>query len=357
MLNATPPRLAHTAVAVPAAGATDEAQDAAPAPAGSRAPGRRVLGLPYLARRVAQAVFVVWAAFTLTFFILFALPGDSVSQKFGAANHIPPEQVAALRDHYGLDQPVAVQYVTQLGNVLRGDLGTSLATGIPVTRTLAQAFPQTIQLAGAALAVSVVVGLGLALAATYARRNTVRQVLFAIPAIGLSVPGFWIGLMLLWFLSFTFPIFPATGNDGAASLVLPAIALAVPTSATIAQVLARSLDDEWSVPYVVTAEAKGLSRWAVQVRHVLRNALIPTATVVAVLIGGLLSGTVVAETIFSRNGIGRVTQVAVTAQDVPVVQGVVLLSAAIYATVNLAVDLLYPVLDPRIGTYLRRGRR
>jgi len=191
-------------------------------------------------------------------------------------------------------------------------------------------------------------------AATGTRNKALRQLLLSLPALGVSVPGFWIGLMLLWLFSFTWPVFPAIGNDGLPTLVLPAVTLAVPTSATIAQVLARGLDEEWRNSYVETARAKGLGRWAIQFRHVLRNAAVPTSTIIAVTVGGLLAGTVIAETIFSRNGIGRLTQLAVTDQDIPVVQGVVLLSAVVYASVNLAVDLVYPVLDPRI---VSRGRR
>jgi peptide/nickel transport system permease protein len=291
---------------------------------------------------------VVWAAFTVTFLILFALPGDAVTQTLAVSDYIPPEQLEALRNYYGLDRPLHEQYLHQLWGLAHGDLGMSISTGMPVAQSLRIAFPQTLALASLALAFSLIAGPAIAMIATLTRRPLVRRLACSLPAIGTSVPGFWIGLTLLGAFSFALPIFPAFGNDGLASLVLPAVTLSVYTSAVIAQLLLRGLDHEWQAAYVETARAKGLGPYAIQLRHVLRNAVLPVATSVAMTIGNLLAGTVIAETIFARNGIGRLTQVAVTNQDMAVVQGVVVVSAVVYATVNLAVDLLYPVLDPRI---------
>ena len=302
----------------------------------------------YIAQRLLQAVFVVWAAFTLTFVILFALPGDAVTQKFGASSYIPPEQYAALQAQYGIDQPLIVQYGRQLGSLLRGDLGLSISTGIPVSESIREALPQTVQLATASLALAIVAAVAIALGATITSRATLRQALLALPAIGASTPGFWIGLVLLWALSFRTPIFPGVGDGSPTALVLPAITLAIHTSATLAQVLIRSLDEEWVATSTRTARAEGHRPWSVLVHHSLPNALLPTLTVLGTTLGELIAGTVVVETVFTRNGIGRLVQVAVTNQDVSVVQGVVIVTALVYASVNLVVDLLYPVLDPRI---------
>nr|WP_276611978.1 ABC transporter permease [Kineococcus vitellinus] len=208
--------------------------------------------------------------------------------------------------------------------------------------------PQTALLAAAAFALALVLGVATALASTWARWGWVRSLLLALPPLGVSLPTFWVGLLLIQLLSFRVPVFPALGNEGAASLVLPAVTLAVPVSASIAQVLARGLRTALAEPYVETARAKGASRARVHLRHALRNATIPALTIAGVIVGNLLAGAVVVETVFSRVGIGRLTVSAVNGQDIPLVQGLVLLAAAVFVATNLVVDLLYPVVDPRI---------
>lgn len=312
--------------------------------------------LMFLGRRILQAVFVVWAAFTVSFFILWVLPNDIVSQMLGGGDYVPEEQVEALRERYGLNDPVIVQYLRQLGRMFVGDFGNSVQTGRPVAEALAEAWPHTLGLTSLAMAISLVVGVTTAVVATYVRQPFLRQFLFSLPAIGVAVPGFWIGLMLLWAFSFQLPWFPAMGTSGFSSMVLPAIALSVPTGSQIASILARSLSTEWHAAYVETAEAKGLSRGYIHIRHVLRNSIIPVATVFALTVGALLAGTVIAETIFSRNGIGRLTEMAVSNHDTPMIQAIVVLSAVIYAVANLAVDAMYPLMDPRIRTAIRPPR-
>jgi peptide/nickel transport system permease protein len=301
-------------------------------------------------RRVAQAVAVLWAAYTASFLVLDLLPGDPVSAMAGAGSDqgsVDPAQLAALRHQYGFDKPVLVQYLDYLGRAVRGDLGDSVTTGRPVTSTLAGALPQTAQLAGAGLLLAIVAGGGLALYATYTRR-WLRQVLLSLPSLGVSLPGFWVGLMLVELLSFRLRLFPAFGNGGLPGLVLPAVTLAVPTSALLAQVLAKSMLTTLDEPYIDTARAKGAGRARIHLRHALRNASLPALTVAGLLVGNLIAGSVVVETVFARNGVGRVMVQAVTAQDIPVVQGVVVFGALVFVTVNLLVDLAYPLLDPRV---------
>ncbi|MFC9285218.1 ABC transporter permease [Streptomyces sp. NPDC057052] len=312
----------------------------------------------YVIRRLAQAVGVLWAAYTVSFLVLDYLPGDPVTAMASAgmdSGQVDPARIAALRREYGFDKPVPVQYAEYLGRAVRGDFGDSVSTGRPVTSTLADALPQTLQLTGAALLFAVVMGGGLAVLATCTTRRWVRQLLLSLPPLGVSVPTFWVGLLLVETFSFRLHWFPAFGNGGLRGLVLPALTLAVPTGAQIAQVLAKSLLTALDQAYVETARAKGADRWRVHLRHALRNASLPALTVVGLLVGQLIAGSVVVETVFSRDGLGRVTAAAVTAQDIPLVQGVVVFGALIFVTTNLVIDLVYPLLDPRI--VVASGRR
>ncbi|MET9383630.1 ABC transporter permease [Streptomyces sp. NPDC002928] len=305
----------------------------------------------YVIKRLTQAVGVLWAAYTVSFLVLDFLPGDPVTAMAGAgmdSGQVDPAQLAALRHEYGFDKPVLVQYAEYLGRAVRGNFGDAVSTGRPVTSTLADALPQTLQLTGAALLLAVVLGGGLAVVATYTGQRWLRQLLLSLPPLGVSVPTFWVGLLLVEAFSFRLRWFPAFGNDGLRGLVLPALTLAIPTGAQVAQVLAKSLLTALDQAYVETARAKGAGRWRVHLRHALRNASLPALTVVGLLVGQLIAGSVVVETVFSRDGLGRVTAAAVTSQDIPLVQGVVVFGALIFVATNLVVDLVYPLLDPRI---------
>ena len=303
----------------------------------------------YLLRRIGQALIVLWAAWTVAWLVLWALPGDAVEVRLGfESSGITPEQADALRASMGLDQPWPVQYLTGLGRALTGDLGSSWENGRPVTSQLVEGLAATAALTGLALLLAVVLGAGIALLATGTRFRWLSRTLLNLPPLGVAIPGFWLGLLLLELFSFRLGWFPAIGNDGVASLVLPAITLAVPTSAMIAQLLARSLQDALDQPYADTARAKGARPSRVLLGHALRNAALPALTIAGLVVGQLLSGAVVTETVFSRTGLGRLTASAVTAQDTPVVQGIVLFAALVFVAVNLAVDLLYPLLDRRI---------
>ncbi|MFF4273587.1 ABC transporter permease [Streptomyces sp. NPDC001536] len=305
----------------------------------------------YVIKRLAQAVGVLWAAYTVSFVVLDFLPGDPVTAMASAgmdSGEVDPARLAALRHEYGFDKPVLAQYADYLGRAVRGDFGDSISTGRPVTATLTDALPQTLQLTGAALLLAVLLGGGLAVVATYTSQRWLRQLLLSLPPLGVSVPTFWVGLLLVETFSFRLHWFPAFGNDGLRGLVLPALTLAIPTGAQVAQVLAKSLLTALDQAYVETARAKGAGRWRVHLRHALRNASLPALTVVGLLVGQLIAGSVVVETVFSRDGLGRVTAAAVTSQDIPLVQGVVVFGALIFVATNLLVDLVYPLLDPRI---------
>ncbi|WP_433244508.1 ABC transporter permease [Actinomadura nitritigenes] len=312
----------------------------------------------YAAMRLAQAAGVLWAAYTVSFLVLDLLPGDPVSAMAGAGADqagVDPARIARLKAEYGFDEPIPVQYVHYLGRALRGDFGDSVSGGRPVTSVIGDALPSTLQLVAAALALAVLLGGGLALAATYTSRRWLRQLLLSLPPLGVSVPTFWAGLMLVEIFSFRARLLPAFGNGGLRGLILPAVTLAIPTGAVVAQVLAKSLLTTLDEPYVQTARAKGAGRARIHLRHALRNASLPALTVVGVLVGQLMANSVVIETVFSRNGLGRVTAGAVTTQDIPLVQGVVVFGSLVFVLVNLIVDLAYPLLDPRISA--AGGRR
>ncbi|KAA1036060.1 Dipeptide transport system permease protein DppB [Pseudonocardia sp. Ae406_Ps2] len=307
--------------------------------------------LPYLLRRLGLAAVVLWAAWTVSFVVLYLLPGDPVATMASASDGEPvsPAELAALRARYGLDQPLPVQYVTKLWAALHGDLGTSFVSGQDVRTAVAEALPPTLQIAAAGLVVAVVAGTAVAVAATWVRSPWLRQVLASLPSLAVSLPVFWVGLMLVQLFSFSLGWLPSVGDRGPESLVLPAVTLGLPTGALVAQVLAKSLGQALDSPYVTTARAKGVGEAAVHLRHALGNAAIPALTVLGYVVGNVLAGSVVVETVFTRPGLGRLTVASVGAQDIPVVQGIVLFAALAFVVVNLLVDLAYPLLDPRVA--------
>ncbi|MDW4571756.1 ABC transporter permease [Microbacterium sp. M3] len=304
----------------------------------------------YIARRIGQGLVVLWAAYTISFLILYLLPGDAATLFAGGGDQeaIDPELVAQLRSELGLDRPLWEQYLVALGKALTGDFGVSTQTGRPASDLLLESLPPTLALTAFAFVLSVVFGIVLALSASLARAQWLRNLLSSLPPLGVSIPVFWIGLLLLQAFSFRIRVFPSMGNEGFESLVLPAITIAIPSGAFIAQLLSRSLRSTLAQPYVEIVRAKGASERRVQLGHAFRNAAIPSLTMVGVLIGGLLSGAVVTETVFSRLGIGRLVVTAVNNRDVPVVQTVVVFAALVFVVANLVVDLVYPLIDRRI---------
>ncbi|ROM49073.1 peptide ABC transporter permease [Pseudomonas poae] len=307
----------------------------------------------YLIGRVGQALLVLWGAYSVTYFILYLLPGDTLSIMLSAAgmeaDSLSAADLAKARAYYGLDKGVFEQYFDLLLGALHGDFGQSLSLNRPVAELLAERLPQTLSLAGFAIVLSLLGGIGLAYLTAYIRWQPLKKVLTRLPSLGFSVPVFWMGLLLIQVFAFGLGWFPATGSRGIESLVLPAITLAIPSAAVYAQVLQRSFQGVWQERYIATAYAKGLSRGQVQARHGFKNAALPILTLIGLQVGNTVSGAVLVETIFARSGIGRLAQEAVLRQDIPVVLAIVAVSAAAFVLVNLLVDLLYPWLDPRIS--------
>lgn len=313
--------------------------------------------LRYLALKVGRALFVVWAAFTVTFVLLFVLPADPVDLLFDPAelNTVTPEVREQVADGYGFDKPVLLQYLARLRHALTGDFGTSVQSGRSVTATILDVLPSTLVLAFCALVLALLIAFVIALVATSTRRAWLRNLVEALPSGAVSVPVFLSGILVLQIFSFQLGWFPAFGDDGAKSLVLPVVTLALPVSGPIAQLLVRSFATEFRAGYVTTSWAKGATRSGIVVRDVFRNAGLPALTIAGITFGNLIAGSVITETVFARQGIGRMTQAAINTLDVPLVQGIVVLVAASFAVINLIVDLVYPLLDPRLRATLATG--
>jgi peptide/nickel transport system permease protein len=308
----------------------------------------------YLALKIGRAMFVVWAAFTLTFVLLFVLPANPADLLFDPAeiNSIPPEVREQVAENYGFDKPVLLQYLDRLGHALTGDFGNSVQSGRPVTDTVVDALPSTLVLASGALVLALLIAFVIALVSTSTRREWVRDLVEALPSGAVSVPVFLSGILVLQIFSFRLGWFPAFGDSGAKSLILPLVTLAVPVSGPIAQLLVRSFATEFRSGYVTTSYAKGATRNGIIIRDVFRNASLPALTIAGITFGNLIAGSVIIETVFARKGIGRLTQAAINTLDVPLVQGIVVLVAASFALINLIVDLVYPLLDPRLRATL-----
>ncbi len=303
----------------------------------------------YLLGRIAQAALVLWTAFTASFILLQLLPGDAVLIKFlNPELGLGPQEIADIRAAYGADQPVWQQYLHTLGQFLTGHFGYSLQAGVPVSQGLATSLPPTLRLAGLGFSTAALLAIALAAAASLAPLAWLRNALQALPSVFVSVPVFWLGIMLIQVLSFRLGWIPVINPGPWEGLVLPTLTLAVPISAPLAQILLRNIDTVLAQPFVAVARAKGASRAWVLLHHVARNALLPALTIAGVLFGELLAGAVVTEAVFGLNGLGTLTQQAVGNQDTAVLQAVVVVSAAAFVLINLAVDLLYPLLDPRL---------
>jgi ABC-type dipeptide/oligopeptide/nickel transport system permease component len=279
--------------------------------------------------------------------MLQLIPGDPVRLMLSEFQ-TTPEQIERLRSQLHLDEPLPVQFGRFLWNASHGDLGTSIRTRRPVAVEIADNLPSTMQLALAGLLVATVVGVTLGIVAAVNQRSWIELGSMMLALLGVSMPSFWLGLLLIFLLSLRLRIFPATGGGDLLHLVLPAVTLGLGAAAILARLTRSSMLEVLRQEYVTTARAKGLLEWVVITRHALKNALIPVVTIFGLQFGQLLAGTFVVETVFARPGLGRLVIDGILNKDLPIVQGVVLVTATAYVLVNLLVDLMYGVLDPRI---------
>jgi peptide/nickel transport system permease protein len=301
----------------------------------------------FIARRLLWAVPVLFGAVTLSFLIVRLIPGNPV-QDMLAGQPSQPALERALTNQFHLNKPVIEQYALYLGSVVRGNFGLSLTTGGSVVSAVGSVIVSTLELTGLATLMGLLLGAIGGIGTSWVRSKRVDRGLAAFQMVAVSLPTFWLALLLLTLFSFNLHWFPATGNAGFESLVLPALALGLPVGAVISQLLRSGMLEVLREPFIITARAKGMSEWRVRLGHAFRNAVLPSLNYIGVIFGTLITGAVVAEAVFSRQGLGRMVVTAVTNKDYPLVQGIVILIALAYVLINIAVDLIHAGLDPRI---------
>ena len=299
--------------------------------------------------RIGQALIVLLITYTVAFFLLSALPSDAVQSRFGdPALGLSQAEIDAIREEMGVDKPLMVQYFTALGGFLTGSFGNSTQSGAPVATLLADAFPHTLILAACAIGLAIIVAVLVAFLATLPGLGGIATFFRGLPSLMVSLPGFWIGILLIQVFSFQLGWVRIIEPGSVEGLILPTLTLAVPMTAPLIQVLIRSIDETQSRPFVQAVRARGASESWIFWRTILRNSLLPTLTMAGLLFGELVGGAVVTETVFGRTGLGYMTAQAVANRDTPVLLAIVLIAATSYIIINLVVDLIYPVLDPRL---------
>ncbi len=303
--------------------------------------------LQYIGRRLLGAIPVLWGVATLVFVIMQLLPGDPAALMLSEAGG-SAQDIAGLRAELGLDESLITQYSRYLLRLAQADLGTSLFTQRSVVVTIGEQLLSTMELAIAAIVIAAALGVSLGVIAAAKRGTWLDTVVMAISISGISIPIFWSALLLIWLFALILDWLPATGKGGVGHLILPAFVLGYASAGAVTRLVRASLLDVMEQDYVSTARAKGLAERTILFRHALKNAFIPVISIIGLQFGFLLGGTVVIETIFSRPGLGQLLVNAILWKDLPLVQGIVLLVALIYTLVNLATDVAYAYLDPRI---------
>jgi len=310
----------------------------------------------YVIRRLLDLGFVLFGVSVLVFLMLRLIPGDAVAIMLGANIDITPERVEALRRQLGLHLPLHQQYAQWLGGVLQGDLGRSVWTGRPVADEILGRLPVTLQLSAMALAFAIVVAFPLGILAARGRGTGADMIVRVASIVGLTLPSFWVGVLLLYVTSSYLPGWSTIGyvpfledpGGNLARMVLPTFAVSLPMIAVLTRILRSSLLDVLSLDYIRTGKAKGLASRSLFYKHALRNAMIPVITVIGVQVGYLLSGVVVIEQVFAIPGLGRLVIGAINERNYPLAQGVILVVTVVFVFVNLVVDLAYAWIDPRV---------
>lgn len=292
-------------------------------------------------------VAVLWGAATIAFIAVKLIPGDPVSILTGGENIVDAAEREALVRQYGLDQPLLLQYGRYIGQALLGNFGESYQYRQPVVDVILEAAGPTLQLAGSAIVIALSLAITVALA-TAGRRRGLAVTLSSLELVLLSTPVYWIGIVLLSLFSFRLQWFPVTGNDGFSALVLPSIALSLPLAALLSQVLRDGLEEALAQPFALTVRARGVGETLLRVRHGLRHAALAASTLTGTLFASTLGGSILTETVFGRSGIGQITLQAIKTRDMPLVLGLVMLSACVFVIINLLVDALYLLIDPRL---------
>jgi len=302
--------------------------------------------LIFASRRLGRLLLTIFLISTIVFFIIRIIPGDPALVVAGM--DATPEAIAAIRAKLGTDQPLAAQFVQWLWNVVRFEFGTSLISGQPVTKLVFQRFPLTLSLAILGILISILIAIPLGVLSAVKRWSAWDYTGMAFSQIGMAIPSFWLGIMLLLIFAVKIPIFPLFGSGGIVHLILPAISLGIARAAIILRLTRASMIEELSKEYVITARAKGLTERMVKYKHALKNALLPVITITGIQLGYMLGGAIITEQIFSLPGLGRLFLTGIYQRDFPLIQGGVVFVAIIFSLINFTVDILYSVLNPRI---------
>ena len=300
----------------------------------------------YLVKRVLQALGVILCISAITFFVLNIVPGDPVRVMMG--DMADEGTIAQVRHSMGLDRPIPVQYFSWLGDMLHGDFGTSYAQHRGVIELMGRALGVTAKLSGLAYLLSLVIGLVFGVVSAVNRGKAADRILMALSILGISAPAFWVAIILQIVFAMNLHWLPLSGVKNAACFVLPVIALGTRYAASIARVTRTAMLEVLNQDFMRTAEAKGLAKWVVIIKHGLRNALIPIITIAGTQLGQILTGSILIESVFSMPGIGKLLLDAIQARDLPLIQGGVMYIALICVVVYLLVDILYAVVDPSI---------
>lgn len=309
----------------------------------------------YIIRRILQAIPVIIVASFVIFILMHIVPGDPAQMLAGP--NAPPEVVDALKEQMGLDKPIVIQYFTWLANIVKGNMGKSMISGMSVDYLIGLALPATLQLTFAVLILAIVIAIPLGILGALRNKKPIDYVINTYLGLSLALPNFWLGILLILIFSVQLGIMPSSGYvplldnplQSLYFLILPAVALGNRLTAEITRFVKNSVMDTFREDFIRTAKAKGLSNNKIVFKHVLRNALIPIITMIGMRFGRLLGGAVVVETVFSWPGIGRLIVQAIGNRDYPLVQGSLLIVMIMFIVVNLITDLLYGVIDPRIS--------
>lgn len=301
----------------------------------------------YILNRIISAIIVIFGISILSFFLIHLIPGDPVKIMLGL--NASPEQVAKLTHHLGLDKPLLVQYLQYINNVFHGDFGTSLKTGRPVLTEILDRFPETIKLAATGMVFAVIIGIALGILAAKYKDTIIDTFCTGLATLGVSIPSFWLGILLILVFSVKLSWFPIADGTGLRSLILPAITLGVVMSTMISRLTRNGMVEVLSNDFIRTARSKGLEERHILFRHAFRNVLIPIITVIGLQIAALLGGTVIIEQVFNWPGLGTLSIGAIMSRDFPMIQGTVLFMGVVYVSVNILVDIVYSLIDPRVN--------
>lgn len=307
----------------------------------------------YIVKRLFSGIIVLFGLSVFTFMLIHLIPGDPVRIMLGQRATVA--QIEALREELGLNKPLIVQYLDYASGVVKGDLGTSLKTGRPVSTEIADRFPATAKIAVASLVVAVVIGIGLGVLAAKYKDTPIDGAIMAFSTFGMSIPGFWLGLLVILVFSVQLGWLPIAGGTGLKDMVLPALTLGTLMATALSRLTRAGMVEVLSQDYIRTARAKGMNERIVLLRHAFRNVMLPLVAVIGLELAGLLGGAVIIEQVFGWPGVGTLAIQAISSRDFPMIQGTTLFIGMVYVLVVLLIDVLYAVLDPRIDYTAKEG--